>query len=296
MTIAVGVVAFGLLTAALLSVGSVGFSLQFGVTNVLNLAYGSVMTSAIYIVYVTTVSLHLPLAAGVVVAGAWGAFFSWVLSVLIVNPYVRRGTSLFAMAMVTIGVGLIIQFSLEAIQGPIILALPNQSVAELHILGVTMSSTQILTIIFAAILLVAVHLLLQHTRLGLAMRSTASDPALSRACGVSPRRVRAVAWLVSGALCGISGSLLGINQGAFNSATGNEFFIVIVAAAIVGGVGKPYGAMLGALLIGLITELSAALISPSYKTVIAFAFLVLVLLMRPQGLIGEFSSERELAA
>ncbi len=295
MTTLTGVVAFGLLTTALLAIGSVGFSLQFGVTNVLNLAYGSVMTSAIFVHYLTTL-IHLPLPVGVLVAGAWGAFFSWLLSVVIVNPYVRRGTSLFAMAMVTIGVGLIVQFSLETLQGPIILSLPTQSAAEVHLFGVTMSTTQILIIVFAAILMVAVHLMLQYTRLGLAMRSTATDPALSRACGVSPKRVRAIAWLISGALCGISGSLLGINQGAFNSATGNQFFIVIVAAAIVGGVGKPYGAMLGALIIGLVTESAAAVISPSYKVVVAFAVLLLVLLLRPQGLIGEFSSERELAA
>jgi branched-subunit amino acid ABC-type transport system permease component len=288
------VIAFGLFSSSLLSIGAVGFSLQFGVTNVLNLAYGAIMTSALYIYYVV-IQVHAPLVLSVVCATAFGAVFSWLFNLVIVTPYVRRGTSLFAMAMVTIAVGLIIQFSLEAIQGPVILSLPTSNSTEFHFVGVTMSLTQVLIIAVAIGVMVAVQTLLRCTRLGLGMRATATDPALSRACGTSTRRVRAIAWLLSGALCGLCGTLLGINQGAFNSATGNEFFIVIVAAAIVGGIGKPTGAMLGALIIGVVTEAAAAVISPSYKDVVAFAVLVVVLLLRPQGILAEFAAERELA-
>lgn len=290
-----GIVAFGMLTAALLSIGAVGFSLQFGVTNVLNLAFGAIMTSAIFVQYASAAA-NLPVWLGVAVSAVFGALMSLMLSVVIVNPYVRRGTSLVGMAMVTIGVSLIIQFSLEAIQGPSIFTFQGQGVGQVHFLTVTMSTRQLTIIGLAAVLMLGVHLLLRHTRLGLAMRATAADPTLTRACGASTTRIRSVTWMISGALCAISGCLLGLNQGAFDSATGNEFFIVIVAAAIVGGIAKPYGAMLGALIIGIVTEASAAVISPSYKDVVAFAFLVVVLLFRPQGLISEYSSVRELTA
>lgn len=287
------VIGFGLLTAALLSIGAVGFSLQFGVTNVLNLAFGAIMTSAIYIHYTTT-NASIPIWIGVALAAVFGAVVSLIFSLLVVDPYVRRGTSLVGMAMVTIAVGLVVQFSLEAIQGPTVLSFQAQSQHQLHFLTITMSIRQVVIIALAAALMLAVHLLLKHSRLGLAMRATAADPTLTRACGASTRRIRSVAWMLSGALCAVCGSLLGLNQGAFNSTTGNEFFIVIVAAAIVGGIGKPYGAMLGALIIGLVTEASATVISPSYKDVVAFAVLVIVLLVRPQGLISEYSSAREL--
>ncbi|MGH6737999.1 MAG: ABC transporter permease subunit, partial [Bradyrhizobium sp.] len=104
------------------------------------------------------------------------------------------------------------------------------------------------------------------------------------------------AWLISGALCGIAGVILFINTTSFSASTGNSFLVVIVAAAILGGVGQPYGAMLGALVIGLTSELAAAFINPAYKNVIAFIILVVVLLFRPQGILAEIATQREVAA
>src|SRR5207302_6115297 len=183
----------------------------------------------------------------------------------LVTAFVRRGTSMFGMAMVTIALGIIIQFSLEAIQGPLILTFHAHSGATVRILSVAMRTQQVVIVVAAAVIMLLVHALLQYTRLGLTMRATAADASLSRACGVRTSWVRSVAWLLSGALCGITGVLLGITQGSFNSATGAVFFITLVAAAIVGGIGKPYGAMVGALLVGLISEGAAAVASPAYK-------------------------------
>ena len=88
--------------------------------------------------------------------------------------------------------------------------------------------------------------------------------------------------------------LLGISTGSFNSVTGGPFFITLVVAAIIGGVGKPYGAMIGALVIGLVSEAAAAVISPDYKNIVAWVILIVVLIVRPQGIFAEFASRREL--
>ena len=157
-----------------------------------------------------------------------------------------------------------------------------------------MSELQLEIIGLAVILMVAVHVGLRYTRLGLKMRATAADASLTRSCGVSARKVRLVAWAVSGALCGIGGALIGLTVGSFNSTTGNEFFIILVAAAIIGGVGQPYGAMIGALVIGMVSEGAAYLVSPAYNYIIAFGVLIVVLLFRPQGLFAEYSSGRTL--
>ena len=159
-----------------------------------------------------------------------------------------------------------------------------------------LSSGQLTTIIVAVVAMAAVHLLLRMTKLGLAMRATAADVSLTRSCGVSPARTRAVAWLVSGALCGLCGVLLGIGEGSFSSTTGSDFFITLAAAAVLGGIGKPYGAMLGALVIGIMSQAAAAVISPSYKTIAAWIILIAVLVLRPQGILAEFAAERELVA
>jgi branched-subunit amino acid ABC-type transport system permease component len=284
---------FGCYTAALLAVGAVGFTLQYGVTNVLNLSYGGIMTSAIFADYAVgggNANIWLAIAVGAV----WGALITWVIGQYLISAFVRRGTSLFGMAMVTIALGLVIEFSLEAIQGPLILSYRVQRGSEVRLGSVVISTEQLIIIGAAVLIMLAVHALLRYTRLGLAMRATAADPSLTRACGASTGRVRGAAWLISGALCGICGVFLGITQGSFSAATGGDFFITLVAAAIVGGIGKPYGAMAGALIVGLVSEGAAAVISPDYKYVIAFVILVVVLMVRPQGIFAEYASTREL--
>jgi branched-subunit amino acid ABC-type transport system permease component len=295
VTLFLGIVIFGIYSAALLAIGGVGFTLQFGVTNVLNLAFGSVLTACIFAEYGLTghsTNLWVALAAGAVS----GAVFSLLIGQVVVGAFLRRGATGFGIAMVTIAISLIVQFGLEAIQGPEILSYAPAAHTVMSIGGVVLSSGQLTTIIVAVVAMVAVQLLLRMTKLGLAMRATAGDVALTRSCGVSPARTRAVAWLVSGALCGLCGVLLGIGEGSFSASTGSDFFITLAAAAVLGGIGKPAGAMLGALIIGVVSQAAAAVISPSYKTIAAWVILIAVLLLRPQGILAEFAAERELVA
>src|SRR5579862_1988452 len=250
LTLLPGIIAFGLFSACLLSIGAVGFTLQFGVTNVLNLAFGGLLTSAMFVDYAVgggSSNVWLALAVG----AGWGAISSLLFARFIVTPYVRRGASLVGMAIVTIAVGLIIQYSLESIQGPFVYGYRIAAQHDFRIAGVTLSEQQVVIMGVAVVLMAGVHLLLRYTRLGLAMRATAAHPSLARGCGVSTENVRLAAWILSGALCGISGTLLGISTGSFNPTSGTDYFITLVVAAVVGGVGKPYGAMLGALVVGL---------------------------------------------
>ena len=245
--------------------------------------------------YVTGHSTNIWLA--MLVGAAAGAVLSFIIGYGVVGAFLRRGASGFSIAMVTIALGLMIQYTLEAIQGPYIDAFASSSTkTAISVSGVNLSAEQLTTIIVAAVAMVVIHLLLRMTRMGLAMRATADDASLTRSCGVSPARTRALAWLVSGAMCGICGVLLGIGVGSFSSTIGSDFFITAAAAAVIGGVGKPYGAMIGALFVGIVSEGSAAVISPSYKTIAAWVILVAVLMFRPQGIFAEFASERELVA
>jgi branched-subunit amino acid ABC-type transport system permease component len=293
MTIAQTVLAFGLYSAALIAIGAVGFTLQFGITNVLNLAFGAIMTSAIFVHHWLG---HGDVAIGtaIVVGAGWGALFSWLLGRFVIQAYVRRGTTLFGMAMVTIALGLIIQYTLEGIQGPTTLSYQVAHNRQFHLGAVVMSDLQLVIIGGAGAVMLAVHLVLRHTRLGLAMRATADDAELSRGCGVSAPGVRTVAWLMSGALCGICGVFLGLSTGSFDASIGGTLFVTVVAAAIIGGIGKPYGAMVGALVVGLTSETAAAVLSPAYKDVIAWGILIVVLALRPQGIFAEYADQRQL--
>jgi branched-subunit amino acid ABC-type transport system permease component len=286
---------FGLITASVLAVASVGFSLQFGVTNILNLAYGDIMTAAAFIAYLIT-RAGLNVWVALVAGGIFGAVFSVFLNRGLYTPFIRRGTRLFGMIIVTIAVSLIMQNGLQAIFKATFFSLQVSRGRSYHFLGMIFTGAQLGIIAIAVIAMLLIHLLLRYTKLGKAMRATATDPDLARSCGIATDRVIDVAWALSGALCGIAGVALVMNITSFTSTTGGQFLIPIVAAAVLGGIGQPYGALLGALVIGIASELAAALISPDYKQVVAFIILIVVLLVRPQGILSEIATQKEVVA
>jgi branched-chain amino acid transport system permease protein/neutral amino acid transport system permease protein len=269
-------------------VAGVGFTLQFGVTNILNLAYGDIMTAAAFVAYLVTsagLSVWLALVAG----AAFGSVFSVLLNRCIYTPFVRRGTRLFGMIIVTIAVSLIVQNGLLAIFGANFFSLKMPRPASVHIAGMVFTTVQLAIIAIAVVAMLLIHLLLRYTKLGKAMRATAADPDLARNCGIATDRVIDLAWAISGALCGLAGVILVMNVTAFTQTTGAQFLIPIVA-------GQPYGAMLGALVIGITSEVAAAIFNPEYKDVVAFVILVIVLLARPQGILSEVATRKEVAA
>jgi branched-subunit amino acid ABC-type transport system permease component len=295
MNTIVPAIGFGIVTASILAVAGVGFTLQFGVTNILNLAYGDIMTAAAFIAYLVTsagLSVWLALVAG----AAFGSVFSVLLNRCIYTPFVGRGTRLFGMIIVTIAVSLIVQNGLLAIFGANFFSLKVPRPASVHIAGMTFTTDQLAIIAIAVVAMLLIHLLLRYTKLGKAMRATAADPDLARNCGIATDRVIDLAWAISGALCGLAGVILALNVTAFTDTTGSQFLIPVVAVAVLGGIGQPYGAMLGALVVGIATEVAAATFNPEYKDVVAFVILVIVLLARPQGILSEVAVRKEVAA
>jgi branched-subunit amino acid ABC-type transport system permease component len=283
---------FGLITASILAIASVGFTLQFGITNLLNLAYGDVMTGAAFSAYLVR-ERGGAIWLTVIVGCAFGAAFSVLLNRFLYARFARRGLRLFGMIIVTLAASIIIQNSLQAIFRADFFSLNAPTGKTYHFAGMLMTRSQLLIIAMAVALMAAVHVLLRFTRLGKAMRATSGNADLARSCGIRTDRIVDLAWLLSGALCGIAGVTLVINLATFTSATGGSFLIPIIAASILGGVGHPYGAMLGALVIGISTEMTATVISPAYKQVVAFAILAAVLILRPTGILSQVATEKE---
>jgi branched-chain amino acid transport system permease protein/neutral amino acid transport system permease protein len=288
-------IGFGLVTASILALAAVGFTLQFGVTNILNLAYGDLMTASAYIGYVVNRqggSIALSLLAG----AGFGAISALLLNRLVYTPFLHRGTKLFGMVIVTLSVGVIVQNTLLAIGGATFFTYNFSVGSSVHPLGFVLNTSQLMIMGLAVAAMIIVQLLLTQTRLGKAMRATAANPGLAQVSGIATDRVIDIAWLMSGLLCGLAGVVLVLNTTAFQSTTGSDFLVIIIAAAMLGGVGRPTGAMLGALVLGLVTEVSAAYISPSYKEIFAFGVLVIVLLVRPTGIFSQAGAQRESSA
>lgn len=278
-TLAVG---FGLVTSAILALGAVGFTLQFGVSNIFNLAYGDVMTVAAYVGY-SVDSAGAGIWAAMLAGAATGAAVSMLISRMIFAPFLRRGTSRFTMVMVSLALGVIMQNAIQVVAGTSFRSYPQAQGRSLRFAGMIFTPYQLEIIGVAAVSMLALHLLLRYTRAGKALRATAADAELAQSCGIATERVVTLAWALSGTLCGLCGVVLALNLATFDFTFGNAFLLIIVAAAVFGSVGEPYGAMVGAVVIGMASEIAAIWI-PSLKQVVAFVILVAILLLRPSGL------------
>jgi branched-subunit amino acid ABC-type transport system permease component len=276
---------FGLVSMSVIAIAAVGFTMQFGITNNINLAYGEVMISSAYVAYYVN-RAGVSIWIGMVFGALFGAGFSFLLNRLVYSQFLRKGTSQIGMVIVSLAVSLMIANLLLPIVGYDYVSYQNSTGDLIHFGPIILTTNQIGIMAVSVALMVLIHTLLKYTRLGKAMRATAANPTLARNCGIPTQRVIDAVWLITGALCGLAGVVAAMNSDSFAIANGATFLITVLAAAVLGGAGQPYGAMLGAVLIGLITELSAAIWSPEYKEVVAFGVLVLVMVLRPQGLLA----------
>lgn len=274
---------FGLVSASILAIAAVGFTLQLGIADIFNFSYGAIFTSSALAAYgVNAAGVNIWVCAPV--GMAFGAVASALLNRIVVGPFSRRGTRLFGMVIVTLGLAILIENLILAVWGPRYFTYHIPIGRTFHLGGLILTVSQIVVIGVSAAVMVLLHLLLHRTRLGRAMRATADDDTLARTSGIRTARVKDVVWLVSGALCGLAGVTFVVNTVSFNASTGTDYLILVVAAAMLGGAGQPYGAMVGAVVVGLASEIAATVINPAYKDVVALVILVGVLLVRPHGL------------
>jgi branched-chain amino acid transport system permease protein/neutral amino acid transport system permease protein len=276
---------FGLVTAAVLAIAAVGFTMQFAVTDVLNLAYGAVMIGSAFVAYWLN-QAGVNVWFGLLAAAATGAVASVLLNRGIYAPFQRRGSAPITLVIVSLGMTLIIEFGLQAIVGGTSVSYTMSQGPTVKAGGLVLTTVQLVIIGLSVVVMAAVHGLLRYTKLGKAMRATAANRSLARNCGIRTDRVVTVTWALTGALCGVAGTVLAINDGSFDATSADLFLVVILAAVFLGGPGQAYGAMAGALIIGLATEISAAYINPSYKYVVAFGVLLIVMAVRPGGVLG----------
>ncbi len=268
----------------MIAIGAVGLTLQFGITNFVNFAYGELLTLGAYVGYYCTVVLHLNLAVAILAAIVVTGALAVVLNEVIFTPFVKTKARLFIMLIVTIGVSLILQNAYQIVFGTNFYRY-NVTGNSSHSLGpFLLTTTQLLIIGLAVIALAGLQGLLRYTRLGKSMRAMSDSAELAEASGLNTGMITRLAWFLSGGLAGIGGVALALNVYTVTPNLGNLFVFILFAAVILGGVGKPVGAMLAALIIGVAMEVSGAYINSAYKTAVAFAILIAVLLFRPSGL------------
>jgi branched-subunit amino acid ABC-type transport system permease component len=286
VTLFLASVGFGLVTASVLAIAAVGFTLQFGVTDVLNLAYGAIMIFGAFLAYLVN-SHGVSVWLGLLLSIAACSVVSVLINAGVYTPFQRRGASPITLVIVSLGMTLIIEFGVEAVVGGVPVSYTMGNGPTFSAGGLSLTGVQLVIMALAVVTMAGVHVLLRYTKLGKAMRATAANRNLARNCGIRTGRIITATWAVTGALCGLAGAVFAIDAGSFTATSTDVFLVLILAAVFLGGPGQPYGAMLGALVIGLATEVSAVFIPADYKYVIAFVALLIVLGVRPNGLLGE---------
>ena len=286
----------GLVLGATLALGAIVLTLTYDILRFANFAHSEFLTFGAYFALVfggsfAGVQTIGPLSFGLgfvwaIVAAAFAtAALALVLDWILFRPLRRSGIAV-TLVIASFGASLMLRNVVVFAWGPEPRYYARAiAIAEEIVPGVRVTPDEVFVVALAAALMLALHLFLSRTRLGRAMRAVSDDPALASVAGIDVRNVIRATWIVGAALAAVAGVLFGLTVQVLPD-MGATLILSMFAAAILGGVGSVYGAVLGALVIGLVQSLSVAWIGPAYKPGVAFVAMLLALLFFPRGLLG----------
>lgn len=277
----------GVILSLIIALGALGLSLIFGTTGLSNFAHGELLTLGAFTVLVlnTTFGLNLLIAApiGIIISAAlWG----WGQNQILWKPLRKRGTGLIAAMIVSIGLAIALRYTILFFFGG-----SPESYAQfagqpgIDLGPVFVTPKAIILSIIAVVFLVAAVAWLKRSRLGKATRAVSDNPALASASGVNVERVISVVWVLGALLAAYGGVFLGMTQNVVWT-MGQFLLLTMFAAVVLGGLGTISGAILGSFVVGITVQLSTLIVPPELKTASALLLMIVLLLIRPQGLLG----------
>lgn len=292
----------GLILGSIYALGAIGVSMIYSILRFAHFAHGDLMTFGAYLAYAVVVAADWPPLVALPFAIVGTAAAALVIDNLAYRPF--RKSRPIVVVIASFGVALMIRAAIMLIWGvqpaPYVEGIepPLESLEPFRI-----HEKHIIIVGTALVLVIALHLLLTRSKMGKAMRAMSDDADLARVTGIGTERVIAWTWIVGAVLAAAAGVLMAIDT-QIKPTLGWDQLLPLFAAAILGGLGRPYGAILGGLVIGMVEELSSypawdtvqifgaklleldkPIISPGYKTGLAFAIMIIMLIWRPQGLL-----------
>jgi len=277
----------GLLLGSLYAVAAVGFALIWGVLNIINVAQGSMVVAGAYVTYVLFKNfgldpyLSLPISAAILFG------FGWLLQRYVINTIVRA--PMFMTLLLTFGVDLVLSvLLLSAFHADPRQVNPSYSSNSLHAGSVVLPVTRLIAFGIAVAVTALVWLLLNRTALGAKIRATSMDVQAAQLVGIRIASIYALTFAIAAALAGIAGTLLSTTQ-SFSAVDGSALTLKSFVVVALGGLGSAWAALAGGLILGLAEVVGGAWIGISYSNLISFGILVLILVVRPSGLLGRRS-------
>ena len=275
----------GLNLGLLLAIAAIGISLIFGTTGLSNFAHGEMVTFGALTTWLFYAVLDFPLLVSAVITIAMSAAFGWLQDAGLWKPLRGRRLGLNQMMIVSIGFGIFLRYVLLILfDGETKVISGDFQAIEFGPIITTANSIGSMAI--SIVTLAAVALFLTKTRIGKATRAVSDNAALAASTGIDVERIIRIVWVVAGALTGLAGMLYGLQFQA-NWLTGFQILLLLFAATTLGGLGTSLGATVGALIIGFVVELSSLVLPADLKYAASLIILILVLLVRPQGVLGK---------
>lgn len=274
---------YGIVLGSIITLGAIGVSLIFGILRFAHFAHGDMMTVGAYLALVGVGVLQWPMPVVFPLALAGTALVGIGIDRVIYRPL--RKASPIIMLISSVGTALMLRSLVQIFWGPDNKIYEAGIDIPYRIWGLRIKPDQITIVLGAFVLVVLLHLFLHRTRMGKAMRATSDNVDLAKVSGINTERVVLWTWIIAAAMAAAGGIFLGIDT-RLNPIMGWRILLPVFAASILGGIGSIYGAIFGGLLIGVVQELSTLFISPAYKPAVAFGIMVIMLVVRPRGLLG----------
>jgi neutral amino acid transport system permease protein len=276
----------GLRFGLLIAMSAVGLSLIFGTTGLTNFAHGELVTIGAVIAWYINVRGGVPLIPATIIAMIAGCGVGWLNERGLWRPLRRRGTGLVAALVVSIGLSLALRYLVQIVFGGRSQAYADyQGQRAVDYGAFSLTNRALASIIISIIVLILVALMLQRTKIGKAMRAVSDNRDLAASSGIDVDRVILVVWMMGAALATLGGVLLGLSD-QVQWDMGFRLLLLMFAGVTLGGLGTAYGALLGSLVVGIFVQVSTLVIPSDIKYVGGLLLLIIILVIRPQGILG----------
>ena len=280
-------IVYGLNFGLMLGLASVGLSLVFGTTGLSNFAHAEMVTFGALAAFFVTSILDLPIWIAIPVAVVLSGAMGWGLDSGLWRPLRRRGLGLVQLMIVSIGLSLAARYVFQFFASGGTTQLPGFDSPKIKLFGATaLSVIDIASMVLSLVVIIAFAWWLMKSQTGKATRAISDNPDLAAASGIDVDRVIRTVWIIAAALAGLSGVLWAYFRPGIKWDMGAQILLLIFAAVTLGGLGTAFGALLGSLVVGLLVEVSSLVIPSDLKYVGALVVLIVILLVRPQGILG----------
>jgi len=280
----------GLVVGAILALAGLGATLVFGIQRVANFAHGDYMTVGAYLAFLLDVTWSTNLVVAAVGAIVGTAALAVVVHLVLLRPL--RGRGLVALSLITVGLGLVLRDALFLIAGSQTRQYAFNQSAVINLGFVRIAPGELWAGGAALVVVPAVAAMLAWTSIGKSMRAVADNRDLAEISGIDTDRIGLYVWLVAGALAGLGGMMLALVQGVFDPNLGFNVLFLVLTVVVLGGIGNAFGSLLAGFALGLVMEVSTwplffGGVPTQYQPVVGFIVLILLLMFRPQGLLGK---------